>query len=111
MTLDEFLHILHDVPPSAPIFYRLYYNDHGEPLFYSMEDLPGNYIDIDAALYTRSPRNVKVKDGKIYETASSVPKKLVPGSSGTACDPYDVCVIVDDDRPNTKWRLKTYESY
>jgi hypothetical protein len=47
MTEQEFWDILFDVPVTRPIFYRAYYNDQGWVECYTMEDLPGNYIDID----------------------------------------------------------------
>ena len=109
MTPEEFVAIYQAVERPKEIFYRLYYNGQGEPLFYSMDDLPGNYISIDAEFYRRSPRNIKIKDGKIIETRLSTARKLVPSSIGVACDPRDICVIVDEKQPNIKWSLKTNE--
>lgn len=108
MTPEEFWAILHDIPAVEPIRYRLYYNEHGEPLFYTMDDLPGNYIDIDQETFSRSSRNVRVKNGKLITTNTVRLSKLIPGNTGTSCDPRDVCVIIDKE-PNTCWSLKTYE--
>ena len=55
MTPEEFWSILHDIPEPKPIFWRLYYNDAGEPVCYSMEDQPGNYIDIDPETFALAP--------------------------------------------------------
>jgi hypothetical protein len=112
MTEEEFWAILYDVPPIMAPIYRLYYNDQGEPLFYSMEDRPGNYIDIDQETFARSPSHVRVKDGKlIHVSLKNIVKKLVPGNVGTACDPRDVCVVVEESiGPNTKWSLKNNET-
>lgn len=112
MTEEEFWAILYDIPPVIPPTYRLYYNDQGEPLFYSMEDQPGNYIEIDQETFARSPSHVRVKNGKlIHVSLKNTVKKLVPGNVGTACDHRDVCIVVDDsDLPNTKWSLKSNET-
>jgi len=110
MTPDEFWKILHDVPDAATTVRRLYYNELGEPLFYSMEDLPGNYIDIDQETFTRASSKVRVKNGQIVSTATHrVTRKLVPSDTGTACDARDVCVVVDQNLPHSKWTIKTYE--
>jgi hypothetical protein len=110
MTPEEFWAILHAPVEVKPIFYRLYYNNDGTPLFYSMEDLPGNYIDIDAETYSRRPSNIRVVDSKLKEIKpASLVKKLVPGDRGIECDPRDIC-IVTDSQPNIKWSLKTNEA-
>lgn len=95
-------------PPPAPPepVYRLYYDELGDPLFYSMENLPGNYIDMDQDSYFNTPSNIKVINGKLVILKTSVACKLKPGETGIACDPQDVCVVVSEAHPHTKWSLK-----
>ena len=98
-------------PESAPIFFRLYYNERGEPVSYSMDDLPGNYIEIDAETYQRSRSNVRVVDGKLVPVVYKRPvSKLTPGTAGTACSIENVSVVVAEDQPHIKWSLKSNES-
>ena len=98
------------VPDPAPIFFRLYYNERGEPVSYSMEDLPGNYIEIDAETYQRSRSNVRVINGKIVPVVYKRPtSKLTPGTAGTACLPNNVSIVVAEDQSHIKWSLKSNE--
>jgi len=99
------------VKESAPIFFRLYYNERGEPVSYSMEHLPGNYIEIDAETYTRSSRLVQVINGKLVHVIPKKPtSKLKPGFAGTPCLPDNVSVVVPAHQPHIKWSLQTNES-
>jgi hypothetical protein len=109
MTEQEFWDILLNVPEPHPIFYRAYYNSEGWVECYSMEDLPGKYVDIDQATYTASPY-ARVIDGqlKIIKPASTV-TKLVPSDAGTSCDSRDVCVIADNAE-TVKWSSKSNET-
>jgi len=110
MTPEEFWAILHAPIETKPIFYRLYYNDDGSLLCYSMEDLPGNYIEIDAETYGLRSSNVRVVDGKIKEIKpASLVKKLTPGEHGVACDPRDICIVTTNE-PNIIWSVKTNET-
>lgn len=110
MTPEEFWSILHAVPEPVEPIRRLYYNDTGEPLFYSTEDLPGNYIDIDQQTFARSSSQVCVKNGQLISTASrKISKKLAPSEHGVSCDTRDVCVVVNPEQTHTKWTIKTYE--
>lgn len=110
MTPEEFWAILHAVPEAKEPIRRLYYGENGEPLFYSTEALPGNYIDIDTETFTRASSKVQVKNGQIISTVSrKISKKLVPSMNGVACDHRDVCVVVDTDQKHTKWNIKIYE--
>ena len=108
MTEQEFWSILFDVPKTDPVFFRLYYDSTGMPLFYSMEDVPGTYIEIDAAAYARSSMRVHVRDGKIVQISCRPPAKLTPGSIGTPCHIQDVAVISNSDN-SIKWSKKTHE--
>lgn len=109
MNQQEFWDILHSAPDPKPVFYRLYHDAQGVPLFYSMEDVPGTYIDIDQATYSQSPTNVRVQNGKLVKvTANSTTAKLVPGTTGTACDPNDVAIVVAETKRNTLWYKKAY---
>lgn len=91
-------------PVESAIIYRLYHDEEGYPLFYSMEDLPGLYIEIDQKTFARSSSHVKVVDGRLVDTKriNDVPK-LRPCTQGTPCHPLDVCVIVDDTVEHVKW--------
>ena len=105
MNEEEFWAALQPVETTAP-FYRLYYDDEGFPLFFSQEDLPGNYIDVDKDIFSNSPKLIRVIDGKlvIIETKYLV-TKLKPVGYGTPCHPQDVSIVVDEKLPNTKWNL------
>lgn len=104
MNEQEFLAALQPVEP-LPILYRLYYNDLGEPLFYSQENLPGNYIDIDREMYINPPTHLRVINNSIVILQTAVIKKLYPGRHGKPCHPLDISVVVDDTKPNIKWSL------
>lgn len=108
MTPEEFFTIWQTVALPKELTYRLYYDENGLPLVYSMEELPGKYIEIDQATYNQSSRRVRVKNGQLIKVDTVSTNKLIPGQTGTACDPRDVCVIIDKE-PNIKWSLKTYE--
>ena len=110
MTPKKFWSILHHMPEPLPVFYRLYHDDQGRPLFYSMEDCPGTYIEIDQATFARSATNVRVRDGRLVEITWATTTKLVPGNSGPPCHPDNVAVIVARDQPHTRWSKKTYET-
>jgi hypothetical protein len=111
MTEEEFWSILRDVAEPDPIFYRLYHNDDGSPIIYSMEVLPGNYIEVDPSTYALAPFNVRVIDGKLtYINPVITVKKLQPNDrNGTTCDPRDICVIVSTDQTHTKWTMVNNE--
>lgn len=91
-------------PPPPQIFWRLYHDDHGYPLRYSMQDEPGTWISISCAEYHRASFAVRVKDGKILPRSVPLTKKLVPAHTGTLCDQHDVTVI-HVHGPGQYWRL------
>jgi len=111
MTPEEFWSVLHNIPTAPEVFYRLYYDDDGAPIMYSMEDRPGNYIDVDPQTYAIAPFNVRVVDNKLtYIRPKIAIKKLHPAiADGVACDPRDVCVVVDSEQLHTKWTIVNNE--
>jgi len=110
MDAEEFWAILHAMPEPQPVFWRLYYNQLGEPITYSMEDMPGTYIDVDPETYARAPWNVRVQAGRLIEAKPSV-RRLAPGDSGTPCHPDNVAIVVAQTEPHQRWSIKTHESH
>ena len=110
VTLEQAIAMLRAMPEPLPVSWRLYYDAEGRPITYSMEALPGNYIEIDAETYSRAPVNVRVVDGKLRYIRHTWSQKLVPSESGTACHSCDVSIVVDQE-PLQRWSRKLYESY
>ena len=109
MTPEEFWNVLHSAAEHTPVFYRLYHDAEGVPLFYAMENLPGTYIEIDQATYARSSMRVRVRDDKLVELIWKTTQKLTPNGAGTPCDPGDVAMVTNNQH-NTKWSKRVYES-
>jgi len=105
MTEEEFWAALSPLPPAEPPTYRLYYDEQGYPLFYSMEAVPGNYIELDAETW-RNTNIAQVVDGKIIRHKAPIIPKLIPNNVGTACHTDDITVVVTETEPHTKWSLK-----
>jgi hypothetical protein len=114
-TTENFLKVMAEFewPDPVPVTYRLYYNEDGSPKCYTMESLPGKYIELDRETYVLSPWNVRV----INETLHIIPpaitvKKLQPSNTnGTSCHPQDICVVVSADQNHTKWKLSVNETH
>lgn len=96
-------------PDPVPVTYRLYHNDQGQPLFYSMEALPGTYIEVDQATYIHGSYQVLIKNGKLIllEPRTQVSKLAPDNDHGVPCDQRDVCVVVAPDQPHQKWKKIT----
>ena len=112
-TTDNFFKAMAEFewPETTPVSYRLYYTDTGAPECYTMEDLPGKYIEVDQETYVLARWNVQVIDNKIHIIAPTVTiQKLQPNTTtGAPCHVADVCVIVNPDQPHTKWNKTTNE--
>ncbi len=112
-TTENFLRAMAEFewPENKPITYRLYYNDDGSPKCYTMDDLPGNYIQVDRETYINHTWNVCVEDGKLrILPIKKTVNKLGPSlESGIACHPSDVCVVTDPNQHHIKWNMTTYE--
>jgi hypothetical protein len=98
-------------PKETSPSFRLYYSDSGRPVCYTMDELPGNYIEITAEEFKISDPHVKVKDGKIVKLAVKHSEKLTPSDHGVACAKSDITVVVAETEPHQKWSLKLYEEY
>jgi hypothetical protein len=93
--------------------FRLYYNKtDGTPKFYTMEDLPGDYITVDHAVYDAGRYDIKVIDGKICSMNSGKIPKLKPvteySDTAVKCHVDDVSIIVDHAQPGIFWEYKIH---
>ena len=107
-TTENFWQVWNNLEPYTPpvVFWRLYYDEQGFPLFYTQEDKPGNYIDVTPEQYQRASMRVRVRNGQLIELRSNPVKKLVPAETGTPCDPRDVSIVVSPETEHQCWRLK-----
>jgi hypothetical protein len=113
LTAENFWQILNSAQAkSINIFYRLYYDEDGFPICYSMEELPHAFVDVDKDTFAVADIRVRVVDGKItvLKTKAGQRLKLRPAHQGICCDPRDICVVVDEKDPHIKWSYNTDET-
>ena len=108
MTEQEFLDILRAMPLPNSVSYRLYHDLDGRLLFYSMEDRPGNWVEIDQEFYSRSPSRVRVINGQVHELEWRQSVKLRPSQTGTPCHPEDVTIVYDSPQAQC-WAITAHE--
>ena len=112
-TTKNFLDVFANLPPWEPpvVLFRLYYNDQGNPIEYSHEDKPGNYIDVDPNTFRDQPQDVRVVNNVLVKLPKrTLVKKITPNGLGICCSPNDVTVVVSSEQPHTRWSLKTNET-
>jgi len=102
--------IIWEAPKIVPPEFRLYYDDKGNVVCYSCQQLEGNYIVIDALTYAIARPDVRIIDGKISTVApDAVVYKLMPSDEGKECASEDISIISDGSIETTKWKLRIYE--
>lgn len=107
----EYLAIETPEKPVKPEF-RLYYDEMGKVLFYSMENISGNYIVVDKQIFAEARYDWKVIDGKLtkYVPGITISKLKPDESQGMSCAKEDISIIVDENYNNIqKWKLTSYE--
>lgn len=93
-------------PDIQPQIWRLYHDDHGLPLFYSQEDLPGKYVAVTPEQYVAKNFRVRVVNGNLQEYQRRAVRKLIPGQYGTPCHPGDISLVVDTKVSHRRWKLE-----
>lgn len=97
-------------PDPVTLSYRLYYDDSGNPIVYSTEDLDYKYIEVTPEQYALNNYNIVIRNNQIIDkTNFIITTKLVPSTSGTPCDPTDVTVVVTNSQAK-HWILKHYDN-
>lgn len=92
--------------PNVEIEYRLYYDDTGSPLYYSTEDLEGNYVTVSKEEHTLGRYDITIVNEKIIYPTEYIYQKLIPSVEGTVCNTNDVSIVSDNGQ---EWSLKRYE--
>ena len=94
-----------DLAPPPVLHMRLYHDADGWPLFYSREDLPGTFIDLDPVDFALADMNVRVIQGSLTRIdPNRTVHKLVPSSSGTPCHAQDITVVVSPQVDHRCWQ-------
>ena len=90
------------------IEYRLYYDELGEPLYYTTEKQDGDYIVVSEEIYNEARYDIAIIHGEISTTRKKyATQKLVPVNSnkGTECLIDDISIVGKGQH----WTLKRYE--
>lgn len=94
------------------LIYRLYHDEQGQPLFYSMEHHDGiKYIDITPQQFSASNSHVRVVNGVLVERKFRRPQLRPHSQFGTCCHPANVALIQPPGLPGKLWNLTEHDQY
>lgn len=95
--------------PELRAEFRIYYDDDGNITYYSMEDLPGNYIVVDRHTFEQVRMDLKVRDGQLIRVTQQSSWRLMPTTHAPyACHSEDVSIVVEPDSVNKMfWKVVT----
>lgn len=97
------------ISDKVEVEYRLYYDEQGMPLYYTCDQLPGNFVAVSAEVYAQGRYDCKVVNGEIKYPAQIKYAKLIPSTKGTACYIKDVSIISPTETDAQHWKLRVYE--
>lgn len=110
MNEQEFIDLLNTMftkEPAPEIEFRLYYDDDGNPLTYTSENISGNYIVVDSQTYAQGRYDCKIIDGEIvFLSDFTYFNKYIPCKTGVPCNPANSLIV--DNESSFYWSLKTY---
>lgn len=91
---------------AEPLIYRLYHDDQGHLLFYSMEHIPElKYVNITQEQFNRAESHVKVINGQIKQLDFIRPKLIPHSLEGQSTHSKNVALIQPVDQPHILWNL------
>lgn len=91
----------------TPTIYKLYYDDQGRPIKYTVENESGNYIQVTVEQYLDSNFQLRVKNGEIVYLKQPPIPKLIRSQYGTGTHPDDITIVQTNSE--VRWSLQTYE--
>lgn len=109
--INELIVALNNLPvqeATKPVF-KLYYDENGNVITYTMDELHGEYIVITPEQFAEARSDVIVKNGEIVYTHKQTHIfKLEKSTGGTKCSKYDVSII--EESPDAiQWGQVIYE--
>lgn len=103
---------MNNISDSVMYEYRLYYDDAGNPIRYSMQSLEGNYITVTRDQYVAARMDIVVRNREIISKRNfrrvAVYEK---NSSGIKTSKYDINILLSDDdvAEHNFWKLTEYD--
>lgn len=101
-----------EIPVPKPTEFRLYYDDNGNVICYTTENLEGNFIVITPEIFAQCRHDIKVINGKLQEKISGMVLSMLElSTTGVRTSSEDISIVVSDDYKGTTntWELKHYE--
>jgi len=112
VVIDGIEQLVTELVETAPVQFRVYYDDSGKVLFYTCDKPEGNYLIIDNTTFAEKRFDVKVVDGKLVRLVPGlIISKLLPCDSGKECAKQDISIVVDKKFKGEiqNWKMVTYE--